>query len=224
LTLSNSIQAANSYEPFRLKTNLLESFFRIGSIVWIIVASAAILAMIIMYFLTKAELKRSVHREGNIYISAAVGTPTVYGIIKPRIVLPADVKEEQLSCILAHEKVHIRRHDNIWRMIAILTACIHWFNPLIWWFLKAFLQDTELACDMAAVKSMPEEERKNYAKTLLAFTNRERTVFASAFGSSKVRVRIEHVLTYRKLTVFSTICFAGMGIIIAFLLLTNAVK
>jgi beta-lactamase regulating signal transducer with metallopeptidase domain len=216
------MQAASTYEPLTYKTNLLEDFFRIGSVIWSIIAVAAMLAMMIMYYLTKTELRKATHLRDNVYSSRLVDTPTVYGIIKPKIVLPDGVEKEQLVYILAHERVHIRRHDNIWRMLAILTACVHWFNPLIWWFLKAFLTDTELACDTAAVKRMKEEERKNYAKTLLAFASREKTVFASAFGSSKVRVRIENILTYRKLTLISTISFVGMGLMIAYLLLTNA--
>jgi beta-lactamase regulating signal transducer with metallopeptidase domain len=194
----------------------------VGAFIWCIVTAAAILAMTIMYFLTKSELKKAVHITENIYTSPMISTPTVYGIISPKIIIPAAIAADQFTFVLAHEKVHIRRHDNIWRMAAILTACIHWFNPLIWWFLKSFLSDMELACDAAAIKKMNEEERKDYARTLLAFTKQSGTVFASAFGSSRVRIRIENVLTYKKLTLFSTLCFIGMGIIITFLLLTNA--
>jgi beta-lactamase regulating signal transducer with metallopeptidase domain len=222
LSLTNTIQAASSYEPFTFKTNLLEGFFEAASVVWIVITAAAVLAMTVLYFLAKAELSHAVHLRDNIYISPMIGAPTVYGIRKPRIVIPPDVPEEQLEYILAHERIHIRRHDNIWRMAAILTACVHWFNPFIWLFLKTFLADTELACDAAAVKPMKEEERKNYARTLLAFANREKTVFSSGFGSSRVRVRIQNILTYKKLTLFSAACFAAMAIMIAFILLTNA--
>lgn len=222
LTLSNSIQAVSDYETFQYKTNLLGNFFKAAAVGWVIIAAAAIIAMTFLYFMTKAELKHMTQLRDNIYVSAVAISPTVYGILKPKIVLPADVANDHLDYILAHERVHIRRHDNIWRMVAILAACIHWFNPLTWWFLKTFFADMELACDVAAVKNMKEEERKDYARTLLAFASVEKTVFSSGFGSSKVRVRIQNILTYRKLTLFSTVCFAGMGIVIAFILLTNA--
>jgi beta-lactamase regulating signal transducer with metallopeptidase domain len=222
-SLSNSIQGAATYNPITYKTNVLEGFFKIASILWIIIAIAAIIAMISLYHLTKSELRKAIHLRENIYEGTMVITPTVYGLVKPRIVLPVGVNKEHLEYILAHEKVHIRRHDNIWRMLAILSACIHWFNPLSWLFLKSFLGDCELACDEAAVKKMKSEDRKNYALTLLAYTSTDTTVFASAFGSSKVKVRIENVMTYKKLTLFSAICFVGMVFVMAFLLLTNAV-
>jgi len=222
-TLSNSIQGAATYNPITYKTNVLEVFFKIASIIWIILATAAIIAMMCLYYMTKSELRKATHLRDNIYEGTMVNTPTVYGLIKPKIVLPVGVSQEHLEHILKHEKVHIRRHDNIWRMLAILTACIHWFNPLSWLFLKSFLGDCELACDEAAVKKMKSEDRKNYALTLLAYTSTNTTVFASAFGSSKVKIRIENVLSYKKLTLFSTICFVGMVLVMAFLLLTNAV-
>lgn len=223
LTFSNSIQGAATYNPITYKTNVLEGFFKVASIVWLIIVIAAILAMMFLYYMTKSELKKATHLRDNIYEGTMVNTPIVYGIMKPRIILSVGVSKEHLEYILAHEKVHIRRHDNIWRMLAILTACIHWFNPLSWLFLKSFLSDCELACDEAAVKKMKSEDRKNYALTLLAYTSSDTTVFASSFGSRKVKVRIEKVLSYKKLTLFSTICFVGIVLVMAFLLLTNAV-
>lgn len=223
LTISNTIQAAAEYNPITYKTNLLENFFHVAAVIWIIISIAAIISMILMYLLTKAELKKATHIQDNIYEGAMVNTPTVYGIIKPKIVLPAGVGKEHLEYILAHERVHINRHDNIWRMFAIVVACIHWFNPFIWLFLKCFFTDCELACDVKAVKKMKQEDRKNYALTLLAFSTVDQTVFASAFGNSKVKLRIENVLSYKKLTLFSSICFIVMIIVIAFILLTNAV-
>lgn len=107
-------------------------------------------------------------------------------------------------------------------MAAILTACLHWFNPFIWLFLKSFLNDCELACDEKAVKNMGEEDKKGYALALISCSTLEKTVFTSAFGSSRIKVRIKNILSYKKLTVFSSVCFMLMFIIIAFILLTNA--
>jgi beta-lactamase regulating signal transducer with metallopeptidase domain len=224
LSLSNTIQQADSYHPVTYKTDILEEFFDIASLIWVLIAAAALIAMTVLYFITKAELKRAVHLKNHVYQGGMVDTPTVYGIIRPRIVVPLGIEKEQMKYILAHENIHIRRHDNIWRMLAILAACIHWFNPFSWLFLKCFLGDCELACDEAAVKKMDAEERKKYAHALLTCASKNSTAFSSAFGSSKVKIRIENVLSFKKLTLFSTICFTCMAIITAFLLLTNAAR
>jgi beta-lactamase regulating signal transducer with metallopeptidase domain len=223
LSTSNTIQGAATYQPFAYKTSTLENFFEITSVIWMIVAIAAIIAVVALYLLTKSELKKAAYLRDNIYEGTMINTPTVYGIIKPKIVLPMGIEKEHLEYILAHERVHIRRLDNIWRMVAIVTVCIHWFNPLSWLFLKCFLEDCELSCDAAAVKGMKAEERKYYAQLLLSYAMMENTVFSSAFGSSKVKIRIKNVLSYRKLTVYSTIYFMGMVLVILYLLLTNAV-
>jgi beta-lactamase regulating signal transducer with metallopeptidase domain len=222
LSFSNTMQGAASYEPIIYKTNGLESFFSTAAIVWLIVAISSIIAMVALYQLTKSELKKATHLQDNIYEGMMVNTPMVYGIIKPKIILPIGVETDHLAYIIAHESVHIRRHDNIWRMVAILAACIHWFNPLSWLFIKYFLEDCELSCDQAAVKRMKLEDRKYYAQILLTYTTRDKTVFTSAFGSSKVKVRIKNILSYKKLTLLSTISFMGMVLAVAFLLLTNA--
>jgi len=222
ISLSNMLQAATSYDPITYKTNLLEGFFKTAALVWIIVTISAILSVIIMYYFALSELKKATWLQDNIYESAMITTPTVYGIMKPKIVLPIGVNKEQLKYILLHEKIHIRRHDNIWRMLGILIACLHWFNPFIWLFLRCFFQDSELACDERAIKNMNSEEKKNYARTLLTYNTSEKTVFASAFGSSKVKVRINSVLSYKKLTLFSSIYFVGMLLMVVFILLTNA--
>jgi beta-lactamase regulating signal transducer with metallopeptidase domain len=225
LTFTNTIQGAQSYQPVTYKTNVLEGFFDIASVIWIIIAIAAILAMIILYVLTMSELRKATKIKDNLYEGTMVSTPTVCGIYKARIILPLGVKSEDLEYILLHERVHVRRWDNLWRMVAIVTACIHWFNPFSWLFLKIFLEDCELACDEAAVKELKPEERKGYARTLLNYAVADKTVFSSAFGSNKVKLRIQQVLTYRQITRFSALCFGVMVLVVAFLLLTNgAVK
>ena len=64
-----------------------------------------------------------------------------------------------LDHILRHEYVHIRRHDNLWKMVALTAACIHWFNPLVWVMWHCFNRDMELACDPEAVLGMDRNGR-----------------------------------------------------------------
>ena len=127
----------------------------------------------------------------------------------------------ELKYIIRHEKTHIKRLDNLWRIIGFITASIHWFNPLSWVFLKAFLNDLELACDEMAVSGYDKEERKEYARTLLSCSG-GKSLLVSAFGGAKVRTRIENVLSYKKMTAFSALGFALLVVVIIFTLITNA--
>ena len=102
-----------------------------------------------------------------------------------------------------------------------MAAAIHWFNPFSWVFLKVFLADLELACDEAAIAKYCDEERKEYARTLLN-CSQSKSLFASAFGGAKVRMRIENVLSYKQMTVVSAVGFTILILAIIYTLLTNA--
>ena len=219
MTMSNTIQAAERYFPIEFKTDLLEDIFNIAGLVWIIVAAAAVLCSALLYVVTKSALKGAVHIKDNIYRSDKVLSPAVYGIIEPKIILPAGIADT--DCILLHERVHVRRRDNLWRVLAVLTACVHWFNPLVWIFLKCFFADMELACDAGVLKKLDDDERKTYASALLA-CSAGKTYYASAFGGAKTRLRIENILSYKKLTLVSGICFAVLFAAVAVTLITNA--
>lgn len=221
ITMFNSIMAATEYFPIAYKTNLLQSFFTVCGYVWALGAAAAVLCAFVLYFLAKRENKNALHIKENVYCSGKIAAPAVYGIIRPRILVPRGISEKHLAHVLLHEKVHIRRKDNLWRMLAVITACVHWFNPFAWIFLKCFLADMELACDAAVLKGLKQEERGEYAKALLAFSA-PKTRYASAFGGVKTRRRIENILSYKKLTVVSGVLFSLLWAVIALTVISNA--
>ncbi|HBV88647.1 MAG TPA: peptidase M56 BlaR1 [Desulfosporosinus sp.] len=221
ITTSNSIMAANQYFPLEYKTDLLKNLFNVASLIWIIVSCAVILILVLLYFFTKSEFKTAKLISGNIYKSDKITAPAVYGIIQPKILIPAQIAAGDLDYILLHEQVHIARRDNLLRAIALLTACIHWFNPLCWVFLKYFFADMELACDAKVLKNLNERQTKEYALTILTCAS-GKAFFASAFGGTKTKLRIETILSYKKLTLFSSLCIAALVISIAIIMITNA--
>ena len=223
LTMTNSLQAAAQYFPIVYKTPLLKDIFNVAGFIWLIVAIAAILCSITLYFITNSALKDAEHLSANLYQSEKVISPAVYGILKPKIILPVGVVDTDLAYILKHEQLHVRRKDNLWRVIAVITACVHWFNPLCWLSLKYFFTDMELACDAGVLKKLPANNKKAYASALLACSsNLGKTYYASAFGGAKTRLRIEAILSYKKLTLLSILSFSLLFIVIALTIITNA--
>lgn len=219
LTSMNYIMAAEKYFPIEYKVNILEDVMNIGFFVWVTVAVALMTALILIYSATIKELKYAERIRGNIFVSGKVNTPAVYGVIKPRIILPSRNTDKY---VLMHEKAHIKRRDNLLRIIAVTVACIHWFNPLVWLFLKLYISDSELACDEAVISALPRTKHKEYALTLLRHTE-AKTVYASPFGGAVVKTRIERILSYKKLSIFSVVAFIVLIVFIAYFLLTNSV-
>ena len=221
-SMMNSAMVAESYFPVTYKTDLFSDVFRYASIVWAIIACALIITMFILYTSTVSELKSAEHLYGIVYRSERIASPAVYGIFRPKIVIPTSYKESaNLDFIILHERRHIRRLDNLWRIVAFLTAAIHWFNPLTWIFLKLYLSDVELACDESVLSNLSDDERGRYAHALLDACE-SKGIFASSFGGAKIRTRIEHIISFKKMTVLSAAGFGVFTAVIAYILLTNA--
>lgn len=220
-SMTNHIMLANSYFPITYKANSFEQIFKAASLIWIIVAAAILLTLAVLYFTTLYELKDAKQIDGNVYLSEKIVSPAVYGIIKPKIIIPASFSDEDMTFILLHERAHIRRGDNLRRMIAFVITALHWFNPLAWVFLNMLLLDIELACDERVLMSIGDDSAKDYARSLLN-CHESVNMFASAFGGAKIRTRIENILSFKKLTLLSTIVFLLLLITIFYVLLTNA--
>lgn len=217
-SMTNCIMAAEDYFPITYKVNVLEDVMNICFYLWATVALALIIALVMIYLSTMKELRSAKNIRDNIFVSDKVTTPAVYGIIKPRIIFPSTKTDKY---VILHEQAHIKRQDNFWRIVAITVACIHWFNPLAWLFLKLCLRDGELACDEAVMASLPRAEHKEYALTLLGYTE-AKTVYASPFGGAGVKTRIERILSYKKLSLFSALSFVILIVFAAYFLLTNS--
>ena len=220
-SFANSIMTADSYFPITYKVSAVAKVFGVASVVWIIGASSILLTMIVTYVVTMAELKDSVLLRDNIYHSEKVTSPAVYGILKPKIILPLSYRDKNTEFVLLHERMHIRRLDNLWRLLALVVTAFHWFNPLCWIFLKCFLADVELSCDERVLAKSGADRAKEYAASLLE-SRQGTVVFASAFGGAKIRTRIENILSFRKLTRFSLAVFAVLIAAVCYVLLTNA--
>ena len=107
---------------------------------------------------------------------ADVGSPFVTGIIRPRIVLPLDLKTTnsptELDHVLLHELAHIKRRDLLWAWIPEITRIILFFHPIVYWISQEAKLQREAACDQAVVLSAG--GTREYAQTLLAFSKRTR--------------------------------------------------
>jgi bla regulator protein blaR1 len=107
--------------------------------------------------------------EGTHY-SRSIGGPMLVGVWRPRIVLPADFEfryePQERTLVLEHERTHLRRGDPLANAIASSWLCISWFNPFMYWGLRRFRLDQELACD-AAVLQRSGTGRRRYAEALL---------------------------------------------------------
>ncbi|MDE5576724.1 MAG: M56 family metallopeptidase [Oscillospiraceae bacterium] len=196
-----------------------------AAIVWL--AGVAVMAAytVISYFSVRKKLAGATLLRDNIYTCGNIGTPFVYGTVRPKIYLPEDIPEADTDYILAHERTHIRRGDHIVKLIAMAALCLHWFNPLVWVSYKLMTKDMELSCDERAVSRFDRDVRKDYANALLNISARQNHISLGgilAFGESNIKSRIKGVLAAKKPTVIVTAVSVIAVAAAAVCLLTNA--
>ena len=151
--------------------------------------------------------------EAGVCTCDTVQSPVVVGIFRPVILLPAslDFRESQLvRHILTHEAMHIRRRDNLVKLIMMAALCLHWYNPLVWLMARELCRDMESACDEAAIARLGQQENTPYAQSLLqmAVPGLSGGLFVSAFSRTEVERRIRGVLAYRKAGAFTLLAAA----------------
>lgn len=221
-SMMNSVKAADAYFPIAYKSEAIGDVFRTASVVWLAVTLALFLTLTIAYIATLRACRGATRLHNGAYRSQSVASPAVYGIIKPKIVLPANCAQEDVELILLHEKMHVRGGDNLWRLLALTLACVHWFSPLSWSFLRRLLEDIELSCDERVLISLGDSRKKEYAAALLRESRRKTAALASSFGGAKLQTRVGNILSFRRVTRFSLVAFAVFAVALFYALLTNA--
>jgi bla regulator protein BlaR1 len=106
-----------------------------------------------------------------IVVTERVPSPALFGLLRPRLLLPAQVLEtlppEGLRHVFLHELVHLKRWDILAAWAGSILQVIHWFNPLVWLGFRRMRSDREIACDEGALGLLSPSERTEYGRTLL---------------------------------------------------------
>jgi hypothetical protein len=95
----------------------------------------------------------------------------------------------ELNNILEHEKVHCSQNHTIDVLISRLFCAIFWYNPFVWLYKNAIMQNLEFIADSEAVKNIA--DKKSYQFTLLKITTHENCVaITNHFYQSLIKKRI----------------------------------
>ena len=95
----------------------------------------------------------------------------------------------ELENIIEHEKVHSDQNHTLDVLISRIFCVLFWFNPIIWLYKKAILQNLEFIADSEAAKKI--SDKKAYQYTLLKITTHESCVaITNHFYQSLIKKRI----------------------------------
>jgi beta-lactamase regulating signal transducer with metallopeptidase domain len=102
--------------------------------------------------------------------SDEIHCPCCWGLLRPRLVLPADGRACNLDALrwsFRHELVHLERGDSWIVLWQSLFLTLYWYHPAAWWLSRGLNWWREASCDQVVVQRAG--KRKSYALALVSF-------------------------------------------------------
>lgn len=168
--------------------------------IWAAGVSAMLLYALVSYLRLRRKTAASLHLQENVFLCDELPSPFILGVLRPKIFLPSELNDAQRAAVLAHERAHLARLDQVWKPLGFVLLSVHWFNPLLWLAYILLCRDIELACDEKVVKTLASEEKQAYSRALLQCSLPRHLIAACplAFGEVGVKTRIKAILSYKK--------------------------
>ncbi len=206
---------ANDQAP---KTNYITYIYVAG--VFVILALGAL-----SYIMTKHKLRFAVKKEDNIYISDKISTAFVLGVVKPKIYVPEGIESTTYTCMVAHEKAHLRRRDNISKIVAHIILSVHWFNPFVWLFFKLFSEDMEIVCDECAISDLGIIRKTDYIDVLLGYKKTSKTYsYNVGFSTNSLKKRCINISKLKRCGKTASVTAVIICIMLGIMLCTDAAE
>lgn len=179
----------------------------------------------LMQEVNRLRAQMRIRRPVNALITENDLSPAVYGVFRPRILLPRTVIEglsgEQLSAVIAHELAHVKRGDTWVNWLQLLLGIAYFFHPLVWYANRKMRMEREQACDDLTLVTLG-LNRDGYAQSLVSVA--ERVSVAALFTPAQVGVvetkihlakRLRRILNER-LRPVPRLTWFGAAIVVAF--------
>ena len=178
--------------------NPMQILLAIAAAVWCVGMAAMVMYSLVSWLLLKRRLRTATLLEGNLWQSERVGSPFIFGIVRPKIYIPYHLNEGTMRYVLDHERYHLKRGDHLVKLLGFLLLTVHWFNPLCWLAFWLMGKDMEMRCDEAVLEK--DGGAKPYGTALLSFAANRRFPLAGplAFGESGVKSRIKNILRWKR--------------------------
>jgi Zn-dependent protease with chaperone function len=140
------------------------------------------------------------------------------GVIRPRIVVSAGLvrrlSDDELDAVLLHERDHARRLEPLTRAACDAAAQVFFYVPLVRWWARRRMEDSELRADRAAFEQLG---RRPVAAALWALGGSTSIVGAAAFRDM-ADLRVAQILgdpLPRRVPELSLIAISAMGFYLA---------
>jgi len=117
----------------------------------------------------KAAAQLGYHGTVRIAVTNEFSTAVSVGLRSPLILLPVEMlrySDWELLGVLKHELTHHLRKDTWKKLLLSLAQCVFWWNPVIHYLTRCFVEMLELECDERSCQGMSDEERLAYLEAI----------------------------------------------------------
>ncbi|MEN8226832.1 MAG: M56 family metallopeptidase [Bacteroidota bacterium] len=141
------------------------------------------------------------HRKVSLLESDRIEVPSVIGLLKPAILVPAGMfthlSPDQVETILMHELYHLRRLDFLVNLIQLVVEALFFYNPAVRIISQMIRTERENCCDDRVVLSCGDPLA--YARALLKLAEHHplfNTLVPGALGTEQYQLlnRIKRIL------------------------------
>lgn len=154
-----------------------------------------------------------IRRMPQICRSPGVSGPVTLGLCRPVIFFPESAdcgfnknpyRGPELSLVLHHELIHVKRKDLWYKWLFQIILCVHWFNPVLYLVRRRLDIDCELSCDEAVLGALTQEGRNAYGNMLInaaergAGTGRNMPATTLLERKKDLKERLGGILHYKK--------------------------
>lgn len=125
-------------------------------------------------------------RQIEVRASRVADVPMVVGVLRPIVLVPlslaSGVSLDCVEAVLAHELMHVRRHDYLVNLLQSVVEALLFYHPAVWWLSHRMRVEREYCCDDDAAHLL--EDRLGYARALVELEQLRGGVPALALGAS----------------------------------------
>ena len=194
----------------------------IASAVWLLGTLAMLLWGAVGMVRLKRRVAQAVWTGGEVWECAEIPTPFVLGFFRPRIYIRPGLTGMERTCVLAHERHHIRRRDPWWKLLAWCILAVYWWNPAVWLCWVLFCRDLEMSCDEAVLDTLGDQAKRGYSLSLVENAAERPAPMALAFGEHDAARRVKNVLKWKKETPRVAFLAAAAVLVVVSLCLNGA--
>lgn len=209
---AGTVKAPVSEIPLQATAGMAEEGWSFSETIWLATAALLLAGIAGLYLYSLYSSRKASRIQKGVYLCKGIVSPRVCGILCPRILLPDGISQELLPYILLHERIHILRLDNLWKLLALAAAAVHWFNPAAWLMIILLGRDLEVSCDEWVLNRLPEEEKSSYALSLIAVAEHceRRSPLTCGFSRNPLEERIRCIMKKKKSII--AVCAAAIMI------------